>query len=174
MGQFNLACSYQTGKGVARNETEAVAWYTKAAQNGHDLAQVNLAKACFEGFGGIPQSNSDGVKWLQRAAKQGAIDAQFQLGAMYYQGVSGVTQNLAEAAMYLRMAASSGSAEDQDRNLLAKINAQVMLADMCRKGEGMAPDPAEAVKWYELAGDQGNAGAQYNAGAVYDGHRCCV
>ena len=33
-----------------------------------------------------------------------------------------------------------------------------------RKGQGVPQDYAEAVKWYRLAAEQGNADAQYNLG----------
>ena len=32
----------------------------------------------------------------------------------------------------------------------------------------MPQDYSEAVKWYRLAADQGNATAQYNLGVMYD------
>jgi TPR repeat protein len=35
-------------------------------------------------------------------------------------------------------------------------------------GAGVPEDDAEAVKWYRLAADQGNAKAQYNLGFMYD------
>ena len=34
-------------------------------------------------------------------------------------------------------------------------------------GEGVPQDDAEAVRWYWLAADQGDAGAQYNLGVSY-------
>ena len=37
---------------------------------------------------------------------------------------------------------------------------QAILGDMYRKGQGVPQDYAEAVKWYRLAADQGDAGAQ--------------
>jgi TPR repeat protein len=39
---------------------------------------------------------------------------------------------------------------------------------MYDKGEGVPEDDAEAVKWYRLAGEQGNASAQTNLGFMYD------
>jgi len=35
------------------------------------------------------------------------------------------------------------------------------------KGDGVSQDYAEAVRWYRLAVDQGNAGAQNNLGVMY-------
>ena len=39
---------------------------------------------------------------------------------------------------------------------------------MYAEGQGVPQDYAEAVKWFRLAADQGNATAQYNLGLMYD------
>ena len=39
---------------------------------------------------------------------------------------------------------------------------------MYDNGEGVPQDYAEAVKWYRLAAEQGDANAQYNLGLMYD------
>ena len=39
---------------------------------------------------------------------------------------------------------------------------------MYDNGEGVPQDYAEAVKWYRLAAEQGNAKAQYNLAVMYD------
>jgi len=46
-------------------------------------------------------------------------------------------------------------------------NAQFNLGKKYAKGEGVAKDNAEAVKWYRLAFEQGNANAQLNLGLMY-------
>ena len=38
---------------------------------------------------------------------------------------------------------------------------------MYRTGEGVLQDAAEAVRWYRLAAEQGDARAQYNLGFAY-------
>jgi hypothetical protein len=39
---------------------------------------------------------------------------------------------------------------------------------MYANGRGVSQDYKEAVKWYQLAGEQGNADAQINLGVMYD------
>ena len=46
--------------------------------------------------------------------------------------------------------------------------AQNSLSLMYANGEGVPEDDAEAVKWYRLAADQGDAYAQFNLGVMYD------
>ena len=41
------------------------------------------------------------------------------------------------------------------------------ILDYVRKGKGVLQDDAEAVKWYRLSAEQGNAYAQYNLGVMY-------
>ena len=48
---------------------------------------------------------------------------------------------------------------------------QYSLGNMYRRGQGVAPDDVEAVRWYRSAADQGNASAQYLLGVMYDGGR---
>ena len=49
--------------------------------------------------------------------------------------------------------------------------AQYSLGNTYRRGQGVARDDAEAVRWYRKAADQGNASAQYLLGVMYDGGR---
>ena len=46
--------------------------------------------------------------------------------------------------------------------------AQGILGVMYRKGEGIAQDKREAVRWYRKAGEQGLARAQNNLGLMYE------
>ena len=39
---------------------------------------------------------------------------------------------------------------------------------MYDNGEGVPENDAEAVRWYQLAAEQGNESAQYNLGVMYD------
>jgi len=43
------------------------------------------------------------------------------------------------------------------------------LGVMYRDGRGVIQGYAEAVSWYRLAAEQGDARAQYNLGSMYEG-----
>ena len=49
--QYILGFFYNTGQGVAKDETGAVKWYRKAAEQDCALAQVTLAACCYDGQG---------------------------------------------------------------------------------------------------------------------------
>ncbi len=51
---------------------------------------------------------------------------------------------------------------------LGYAEAQYNLGLMYYKGEGVAYDKAEAVRWYRKAAEQGHADAQYKLGAMYN------
>ena len=51
------------------------------------------------------------------------------------------------------------------------VVAQINLAAMYYKGQGVPRDDAEAAKWYRKAADQGDAVAQNNIGLMYDNGR---
>jgi len=42
--QFALGSAYANGSGVVKDETQAVAWYQKAADQGHQFAMVGLKR----------------------------------------------------------------------------------------------------------------------------------
>ena len=84
-------------------------------------------------------------------------DARADLGA----GISAYKRgDYATALAEFRRAAEQGS-----------VVAQVNLAAMYYKGQGVPQDDAEAATWYRKAADQGDAVAQNNIGLMYDNGR---
>jgi len=45
-GQFNLGCCYEQGVGVLKNPGQALYWYTLAAVNGDQEAQLAVGRLC--------------------------------------------------------------------------------------------------------------------------------
>ncbi len=70
MAQFNMALMYHRGLGVGIDETRAVAWYKKSANNGYIKAQEFLAAAYQEGWFGLPQDQQKANYWLKRSEEQ--------------------------------------------------------------------------------------------------------
>ena len=69
--QFELAGLYAEGDGVKQNLTEAVKWYRKAAEQGHDGAQYKLGLS-YQNGKGVPKSDTDAYIWLNISAENGA------------------------------------------------------------------------------------------------------
>ena len=152
--QFNLGVMYDSGRGVLKDQAEAVRWYRLAAEQGHADAQFNLGAMYANGVG-VPRDDAEAVRWYRLSADQGNADAQFNLGVSYSNG-EGVLKDDAEAVRWYRLSADQGNAD-----------AQYNLGLRYANGEGVLKDDAEAVRWYRLSADQGNASAQNNLGVRY-------
>ncbi len=63
------------GRGVEKDDAEAVKWYRKAADQGYALAQYNLGVMYANGRG-VVKDDAEAVKWYRKAAEQGNEDAE--------------------------------------------------------------------------------------------------
>lgn len=154
--QNALGEAYYDGKGVTENLTEAVKWFTKAAEQENAKAQYNLGICYYYGYGVQYRDRREAVKWYTRAAEQGNADAQNDLGYCYEFG-EGVDKNLKEAVKWYTKAAEQGLPV-----------AQCNLGVCYKYGYGVEKNLEEAVKWYTKAANQEYARAQYNLGKAYD------
>eukprot|EP01039_Chlorochromonas_danica_P007233 gene7234-7999_t len=80
--QCSLGLCLVNGLGVVVDNTEAAAWFHKAAVQGHALAQQHLGLCYFTGRG-VSQNYNTAVLWYLQAAKQGQMMAQTSLGGCY-------------------------------------------------------------------------------------------
>ena len=110
--QYNLGVMYRNGRGVSRDQTEAVRWYRLAADQGDARAQYHLGVMYGNGRG-VPQDQTEAVRWFRLAADQGDTDAQFNLGFMYATGV-GVSQDYVAAHMWYDLAGARSSGNQRD------------------------------------------------------------
>ncbi|KAG9297039.1 hypothetical protein G9A89_000624 [Geosiphon pyriformis] len=62
---------YLKGQGVKQSNEQAMKWFRAAAEQGHVIAQFNLAR--------VEQSNEEALKWYRAAAEQGHAIAQYDL-----------------------------------------------------------------------------------------------
>ncbi len=188
--QYILGVCYDNGRGVTKDESEAVKWYRKAADQNNALAQYTLG-VCYDNSQGVTKDESEAVKWYRKAAEQNLPEAQYTLGVCYDNG-QGVPKDASEAGKWYRKAADQNNALAQyslgvcydngqgmpkDASEAGKwyrkaadqnnVDAQGMLGYCYFNGQGVAQDYAEAVKWYRKAADQNNADAQYGLGYCY-------
>ena len=97
---------YLYGHGVTQNDTEAVVWFRKAADQGDGVAEFLLGNQYANGKG-VPQDYSEAMIWFQRAAEQGHRVAKLYLGVMYAEG-RGVPQDYVRAHMWFSLSAAQG------------------------------------------------------------------
>jgi TPR repeat protein len=91
---------------VRRDETAAVAWYRRAAEQGDASAQNNLGVMYANGQG-VRQDDALAVHWYGLAAEQGHALAQYNLGGMYNSG-RGVERDTVRSYMWMLLAADAG------------------------------------------------------------------
>ena len=106
VAQLALGVSYDEGRGVVKDEAEALRWFRLAAEQGDPTAQLKLGISYEEGRG-VLKDEAEAVRWFRLAAEQGDLTAHLYLGVMYEEG-RGVTKDQAEALRWFRLAAEQG------------------------------------------------------------------
>lgn len=131
---------YRTGFGVHRDWTQAVRWYTRAAQAGDANAAYWAGKLHLEA-----QRPQEAREWFARAVGMSLeqVQASWELGRIYLHGV-GVAPDKDRAAAHFFNAAALGYAPAQYEL------AQLML----ERG-----DQASAAHWLRNAAEQGHEAA---------------
>ena len=76
--QFSLGVMYDKGRGVTKDEAEAVKWFRKAAERGHSPAQFNLGASYLFGQGVIKDPVQAHI-WFNVAGAAGDEEARKQL-----------------------------------------------------------------------------------------------
>jgi TPR repeat protein len=110
--QFRLAICHYTGtEGAKLDKVAAAAWYGKAAEQEHAVAQRELA-TCYVSGEGVDQSLEVGVQWYLRAADLGGAVAQTIIGNCYAIG-KGVEQDDAQAMAWWEKSAKGVVASSQ-------------------------------------------------------------
>jgi uncharacterized protein len=147
--QVQLGLTYVTGDGVGRDDSQALKWFRKAADQDNPIGERYLAEMYFKGRG-VPADNAEAAKWLRLAADQDDAQSEHNLAVMYLQAL-GVPKNFKEAAKWMSRSAEQGLAAGE-----------LGLGVLYENGNGVPEDPVEAMKWYRKAVDQGNSDALNN------------
>ena len=75
--KLSACCEY--GWGTEKDLIQAIAWLTRAAEQGDDKSQYELGLRYYEGKD-VEQDYAKAIYWYTRAAEQGHIYAQCNLG----------------------------------------------------------------------------------------------
>lgn len=158
--QNALGEAYYDGKGVTENLTEAVKWFTKAAEQENAKAEYNLGVCYYYGYGAQYKDRGEAAKWYTKAAEQGLRLAQCNLGVCYEYG-NGVEKNLEEAVKWYTKAANQEYAR-----------AQYNLGKAYDEGKGVAKNDSEAMKWYlKAVKNNSPEAAYYYGGMLLEGNK---
>jgi TPR repeat protein len=135
----------------ADESAEGIKWMREAAENGRKGSQEALgfiyAGTLYTDHNLVPRDYTVALTWLRKAAAQNcSMRAHFTLGQLYYEG-KGTARNYGEANRWFRKVATSRA--DPEYRTWA-IDAQLKLADMCYKGEGVPRDRVQAFMWVTI------------------------
>jgi TPR repeat protein len=151
---FLFGAAHDEGLARVQDKAAAAAWYRKAADHGHSMAQVNLGLMYQSGVG-VPQALAEAARWYRAAAENGDARGQYNLGRMYQDG-AGLTKDDLEAVRWYRQAAERGLP-----------SSQASLGLMYQHGFGVSKDAGEAARWFRTAAEQGDPLGQVKLGWIY-------
>jgi TPR repeat protein/serine/threonine protein kinase len=144
----SLADCLLHGKGIAKNEAQAVELLRAAAALNHPNAMNTLGDLLKKGIPGLLNPNvNEAFRLFARAKEMGFLDAQANLGVMYVNGL-GVPVDRHQAFSLWKDGAAQGNAMNM-----------FFYAMALEGGLAGPPQPAEARQWYLEAAKRGNAAA---------------
>lgn len=139
---FLLGTRFASGRGAARDDSQAFRWFERAAEAGLAEAQYNLGVMYASGRG-VVRNMAAAARWYEEAANQGIVEAQFNIGTLYALG-AGVEKDEVRAADWLQRAANKSLPQ-----------AQFNLGVLYEHGRGVRLDARLAMSWYRRAAEQG-------------------
>jgi TPR repeat protein len=80
--QFWVGSRYIDGRGVQRDDAQAVDWLTRSARGGNAQAQFNLGVFYRDGRRGLSKNPAEAKKWLELSAAQGYAPAKSELSTL--------------------------------------------------------------------------------------------
>lgn len=136
------------GKDVPRNDTLAALWFGT-----DDVAEAKYHLGLMYEHGyGVHKNKAKAIALFTKAAEadqEGSLEAQLHLANLFYRG-HGVPKNLKVAFKWFKKAA----------DMYFNGQADFMIGQMYEKGEAVAADKAQAIKWYERATGNGSKDAK--------------
>ena len=151
MGQFT-----HYGRGLPLNETQAVAWFQKSADQNYPPALATLANFYEYAHAGLAfDGDRARALWL-KGAQTGDPIVMNTYANRLENGSAAIAKNLPEALEWYRKAADKGN-----------NNAEDALGRFYETGTAVPKDMGQAIFWYQRAADHGNPSAQVAMGVIY-------
>lgn len=144
--QHNLGYFYYDGECVKKNRSTAIKWFTKAAEQNNEVAQLMLGDVYSKS-----KNYEEAFKWYLKSAEQGRARSQFMIGEFYSKGM-GVTQDDKEAVRWYKKAASHMKKKEfwQLRWLPDEVWEACRKLGLCYyEGRGVQKNDKTAALWYE-------------------------
>ena len=141
--------------GSNEKDEEAFEWLLKASKLGDSASKWYLSKMYNNGWG-VEENESESFRWISSAANDKLTASYYELGRHYERGW-GTEKNMEKAfSWYLKSAK-----EHQEEDAIYKV------AICYRDGTGVRQNPQEAIKWLQIAADEGNNNAKTDLAKMY-------
>lgn len=164
-GQFRMGWAYSNGEGVAKDQKLAVSWYKKAADNGNTAAMNNLA-VCYANGEGVAKDTKKSFELYQEASEKGNLLSTLNLARAYELGEGTNVDKKKAFELYKKVASKDSTLySDEDKEYVARGIYNVGKMYFC--GNGVEKNYEEAVKYFNLAKNQGNMDALCGLGIAY-------
>jgi len=145
-----------------------------SAEGGNSNAAYKLGIAYMKGAG-VPKDAAQAAEWFSKAADQGNADAEAMLGELACPQMSAKNCNTYQSYIWFYLAAVNGNqSAPMKRDALEIFSTPIQLAAAQGAigaayyfGKGVPQNYAEAVKWWRVAAEEGNAQAQNDLGTAY-------
>lgn len=151
---YGLARLYANDQTPYADEKQALAWLTRAAEEGFSPALYDLAERRLTGAG-VEKSPQQALALFKKAADQEYLPARLETARLYQEGV-GADQNPQQAFYYTYQAAK------QNHPL-----AQWQTAQYFQQGYGTEKSPSLAVFWMKKAARRNVRAAQLELARCY-------
>lgn len=146
---------YRKGEKDPANYSQAVAWYKKAALQGHPSAQNNLGVMYRYGLG-VPKDALEAMKWYRLAADKDSLSA-YNVGKLYYYKTTGIPQSYPESMKWFQKAQKEGS-----------VGAEYYLGLMYLRGQSVEKNCNTAMTMFKESAERGNRNAQFTLALIYE------
>lgn len=141
---IHIGYMYEKGIGVAKDATEAMTWYHKAAVNGSLAAMCIIAHMYVYGDAefDVNKDYTQAILWYKKAAEKGSTLAMHYLADIY---------NEEEVGDYMQ-------AMNWYKKLTVKgdIFAHKQIGNLYQRGNGVTRNYNEALRWYKIALEKTN------------------
>ena len=148
--QYAYGMCLEKGYGVEKNERQALDWFKKAAEHGHERAPYVLGTGI-----AVNQNNDLAFSYFRQGAEAKEEQAMLNLGNCYFYGM-GTTKDEKMALKWWTAAAEAGNAY-----------ALSQVGDCYCYGIGVEKDYAKAAAYYTQAAEKNVPNALYRLGLLY-------
>ena len=155
--QYFVGGLYSSGRGVERNDKQAMYWTRKSAENGYASAIYSIAESYQQGFR-VDKDINESIRWYEKLANKNDVKAQIKLGFLYdtkledFEAAANWYKKAIEQADDNTMYNSLGY-DFEEQN--GKGFALHRLGFLYEDGKGVPLDNSEAVKNHKKAAELG-------------------